>query len=290
MNTSLSHLPEHKQKQLTEIAAIIVKAVDPEKVILFGSHATGRWVEHRYTEGGITYEYISDYDILVITKSGETRKDYEVQDLIENRCVYKTPVTVITHDIDFINKMLTEGQYFFTDIEKEGILLYDAGTTPLAERKPLSRAEAKGIAQQYYDQWYGVAKEFYTSALLNFEVKQLKVSVFNLHQATERTYNAIILVQTGYKPKTHNLDKLKRYSKRFSEELEGVFPDNTPPEKHLFDLLKRGYVDARYKDHYEISAEELAHLIERVSKLQAIAERICREKIASFDRLESEQV
>src|SRR6187402_2795938 len=88
MNTSLSHLPDYKQQQLKEIAAIIVKAVDPEKVILFGSHKTGRWVEHRYTEGGITYEYISDYDILVITKSGETRKDYEVQDLIENRCVY----------------------------------------------------------------------------------------------------------------------------------------------------------------------------------------------------------
>jgi len=68
-------------------------------------------VEHRYSEGGITYEYISDYDILVITKSVGTRKDYEVQDLIENRCVYKTPVTVITHDIYFINKMLAEAQY-----------------------------------------------------------------------------------------------------------------------------------------------------------------------------------
>lgn len=282
MNTSLHHLPEHKQKQLKEIAEIIVKAVDPEKVILFGSHATGRWVEHRYTEGGITYEYISDYDILVITKSGETRKDYEVQDLIENRCVYKTPVTVITHDIDFINKMLTEGQYFFTDIEKEGILLYDAGNTPLAERKPLSPAEAKAIAQNYFEQWYGVAGEFYTSAVLNFKAGQLKVAVFNLHQAAERTYNAIILVYSGYKPKTHNLDKLKRYAKRFSEELEGVFPDNTPAEKHLFDLLKRGYVDARYKDHYAITAEELHILIERVGKLQAIAEKLCQTKLASL--------
>jgi len=109
MNTYLEHLPEHKQKQLREITGIIMKAVDPEKVILFGSHATGRWVEHRYTEGGIIYEYISDYDILVITKSGKSRKDYEVQGLIENRCVYKTPVTVITHDIDFVNKMLREG-------------------------------------------------------------------------------------------------------------------------------------------------------------------------------------
>jgi len=283
VNTSLEHLPEHKQKQLKEITEIIVKAVDPEKVILFGSHATGRWVEHRYTEGGITYEYISDYDILVITKSGEQRKDYEVQDLIENRCVYKTPVTVITHDIDFINKMLTEGQYFFTDIEKEGILLYDAGNIPLAERKPLIRSEAKAIAQQYYDQWFISAKEFVEVAAFCLQRQQLKIGAFNLHQATERTYNAIILVETGYKPKTHNLDKLKRYSKRFSEELESVFPYNTPEEKHLFDLLKRGYIDARYKDHYEITAEELAQLIERVSSLQIIAEKICQEKIASFD-------
>jgi predicted nucleotidyltransferase len=66
LKTSLSHLPEHKQQQLREIAQIIVKAVDPEKVILFGSHATNRWVKHRYEEGGILYEYISDYDILVI--------------------------------------------------------------------------------------------------------------------------------------------------------------------------------------------------------------------------------
>jgi hypothetical protein len=44
VNTSLEHLPEHKQKQLTEIMEIIVKAVDPEKAILFGSHATDRWV------------------------------------------------------------------------------------------------------------------------------------------------------------------------------------------------------------------------------------------------------
>ena len=54
---------------------------------------------------------------------------------------------LITQDIDFVNKMLSERQYFFTDIEQEGILLYDAGNTPIAERKPLSLAEAKAIAQ-----------------------------------------------------------------------------------------------------------------------------------------------
>ena len=180
MNASLEHLPEHKQKQLREIAGVIVKAVDPEKVILFGSHATGRWVEHRYTEGGITYEYISDYDILVITKSGESRKDYEVQDLIENRCFYRTPVTVITHDIDFVNKMLSEGQYFFTDIEKEDILLYDAGTTPLAECKPLSQAEAKAIVQNYFDQRLSPAKRFFKGAGFYLQEKEYKLLAVKL--------------------------------------------------------------------------------------------------------------
>ena len=182
-------------------------------------------MEHRYTEGGITYEYISDYDILVITKSGENRKDYEVQDLIENRCVYKTPVTVITHNIDFVNKMLTENQYFFTDIGKEGFLLYDAGNMPQAERKPLSPAEAKAIAQNYFDQWYHSAVNFLQMSIYAKSVGNLKKSAFVLHKAAERTYNAIILVYAGYKSKTHNLGKLKRYSKPFSEEPDAVFPE-----------------------------------------------------------------
>lgn len=62
-----------------------------------------------------------------------------------------------------------------------------------------------------------------------------------------------------------------------------MFPDNSPEEKHLFDLLKRGYVDARYKEHYEITEWELSELIERVGRLQGIAQRICEAKIASFD-------
>jgi len=193
-------------------------------------------------------------------------------------------VTVITHDIDFVNKMLSEGQYFFTDIEKEGILLYDAGNTLLAERKPLSPAEAKAIAQNYFDQWYHSAVNFLQMSIYAKSMGNLKESAFVLHQAVERTYNVIIPVHAGYKSKTHNLGKLKRYSKRFSEELDVVFPDNTPQEKHLFDLLKRGYIDTRYKEHYEITADELTILIERVGKLQVIAERLCKEKIASFDR------
>ncbi len=289
MKNSYEHLPQYKQEQLKQITAIIVKAVDPEKVILFGSHATGRWVEDRFTEGHITYEYISDYDVLVITKQGDKRKDYEVQDIIENRCIFKNPVTVITHDIDYVNKQLSEGHYFFSDIEKEGILLYDAGTIPLAQRRALNPAETKAIAQKDFEKWYSGAVGFLKGAFFYKEQKELRLAAFMLHQAAERAYIAILLVHTGYKSKTHNLDKLRRFTKRFAIELSSIFPCNSEEEKHLFDLVKRGYVDARYKDDYMITEEDLIALLERVQHLLALTEKICKEKIASFDIITDEE-
>lgn len=86
MQTTLAHLPLHKQAQLREVTATtIVKAVDAEKVILFGFLATGLWLQVRGAEDSYVYEYMSDYDILVITKHRDKRKDYEVQEIIENR-------------------------------------------------------------------------------------------------------------------------------------------------------------------------------------------------------------
>lgn len=40
MQTALDHLPADKQKEIGEILEIIKEEASPEKVILFGSHAT----------------------------------------------------------------------------------------------------------------------------------------------------------------------------------------------------------------------------------------------------------
>jgi hypothetical protein len=104
VNTSLSHLPEYKQSQLCEITEIIVKAVDPEQVILFGSHATGRWVEHRYSREGITYEYISDYD----SKPGITNYEFNYINndpaLLQKTTFIKNGAEVKWDGKTFINK------------------------------------------------------------------------------------------------------------------------------------------------------------------------------------------
>ncbi|MDP4247804.1 MAG: hypothetical protein Q8932_18335 [Bacteroidota bacterium] len=76
-------MPNNKQN-LEEVSVTIVKAVGTENVILFCSLATSQLVEHRYKVCEIPFDNIGDFNILAITKPGETRKDYKVQAQIEN--------------------------------------------------------------------------------------------------------------------------------------------------------------------------------------------------------------
>ena len=283
MNTSLAHLPEHKQEQVHRITDIIKQLADPEKIILFGSHATGKWVEDITTKNNITYEYISDYDILVVTKKDTELKDYEIESHVENKFDLHTPVNIVAHSMEHINRMLEENRYFFADIQKEGILLYDAGNETFAQPRELTPQEKKTIALEDYKIWFESAERFLSRIKNADDSEERKLDVFLLHQAAERTYNAILLVYTGYKPRTHSLSKLYRYTKRFSKELAMVFPQKGKEERHLFDLLKRGYIDARYSKTYSITAEELTMLIARVRQLQSITDELCKAQIAAYD-------
>jgi HEPN domain-containing protein/predicted nucleotidyltransferase len=284
MKTSLSHLPQIKQEQILQIVAIIKEVAAPEKIILFGSYAKGNFVEHRYTgRDGILYEYISDYDFLVVTRKNNI-KEYVLDDIVMSRTQqFRQPINLQVHEIDYINEGLEFGQYFFADIIKEGILLYDTATVKFADPKILSPQELKQVSQRYFDLWFKRSLEFFTDANHAYNRSSFNKGAFELHQATESLYYTTLLVFTGYKPKTHNLQKLRKYAKYLCEELFLIFPIETDKnEKHLFDLLKRGYIDARYIEDYSITKEELNLLIDRVDKMQGIVETISKNHIESL--------
>jgi HEPN domain-containing protein/predicted nucleotidyltransferase len=294
MKTALTHLPEYKQQQILQITEIIREVVIPEKIILFGSYATGTWVEDEYFENGIRYSYISDYDFLVVTKeNGEKEHVYTDKIISRSRHLTHVAVNCIILDINYINEGLSFGQYFFADIVKEGILLHDTGKVEFTQPKELNPQEQKEVAENYYDIWFNRGKEFLIDSENASNRGSLKNSIFYLHQATECFYNTVLLVFTGYKPKTHSLEKLRQYAKPYSKELLAIFPETRDAqpgsplgdggnESHLFDLLKRGYIDARYKNDYTITKEELTALIEKLKMMQQVVEKICLEKIAAF--------
>jgi len=284
MKTSLSHLPQTKQEQILQIVEIIKEVAAPEKIILFGSYAKGNYVEHKYIgRDGILYEYLSDYDFLVVTNENKI-KEYELDDIVRSRTQqFRTPVNLQIHEIDYINEGLEFGQYFFADIIKEGVLLFDTSIVQFREPKILTPQELKQVSQRYFDIWFSGGDDFLESVEIFLDKNKLKLGAFMLHQSAESFYYATLLVFTGYKPKTHNLLKLRKQAKQLSEELFLVYPiESSNVEKHLFDLLKRGYVDARYKQDYEITKEELISLVDHVNKMKEIVEKICIGKINSI--------
>lgn len=249
-------------------------------IILYGSYAKGTYKEHRYVSKDVKYEYVSDIDFLVITKSNQDNVSVQESKIMSFTEELEQPINLEIHEIDYVNKGLEWGEYFWTDIVKEGIILYDNGNIQLSEPRVLSPAERKEKAQTFYNTWFPQSSEFLIDANNAANRGNYRLADFYSHQASECLYYSTLLVFTDYKPKVHNLWKLRKKAKPFSQELFHLFRAETDrEEEHLFELLKQGYIDARYRTDFSISETELWEIIKRVTIMISIVENICKAHI-----------
>lgn len=285
MKHSLDYLPKEKQAELAQIIRLINEVTAPEMIILFGSYARNEWVEEKYDNEH--YRYQSDFDILVIVEmkneNMQSKLEREIEEKIEKVEDIKTPASIIIHDIDFVNKRLGKAQYFFTDIKKEGILLYNSDKFQLNDGRELSLLERRKLAQEDFNYWFSNAEEFLIDSKSAFDRGSTSKAAFELHQVVERLYSGILLVFTRYKPNTHDLAILRKLANSVDSRLLQVFPLDNLEHKKLFKLLRKAYVDARYKPSYTITKDELSLLYKQIEELKKIGELICNEKMESFN-------
>lgn len=298
MKDSIAYLPKDKQAELNFLVKEILKRLpQTEFIILFGSYARGNYVRRsvRIEDGGIPTVKISDYDIYVITSGINSKKADTILDNIEDIFFSgkdfdrDTPVQFINDDIKLLNKYLEEGRYFYTQIKQEGIVLYNSGKYKLARRRKLNYAEIKEQAQEYFDEKFQSANEFLHTAKLIYKEEYYKMESFLLHQACENYYYAIRLTFTLRNNKQHNLSKLSSATKRYSEDLATVFPQDTLEEKRLFTLLKSAYVEARYNPYFVVTKEDIDALVPKVELLRDITKLICTTKIKEYEEQSNTQ-
>ena len=298
MKRSIKHLPKRTQEELNTLLELVLKRVKGCKmVILYGSYARGGHVlwDERF-EYGYHTSYQSDYDILVVV---ENQSPLNVEHILREKVTAKyeklfeyrrcAPPQFIVETVDKVNKELIKGQYFFTDIIKEGIKIFDTKEHKLEKAQKLSYKEIKEIAIEQYEIFYPDANVFLRNGYFNLDCNTYKIGSFILHQSCERYYTAISLVFTNYRVKTHKLTELSARVKSYSRELSIVFPLNTDFEKRCYDLICRAYIEARYNKDFAVTKEELQYMIERAEILKEITERICSEKINSYDQLIEQQ-
>ena len=293
MKTVLPSSSKEHETIIHEIKDIILKSYKEKisHIILFGSFARGNWVYDYYKEDGHDLEYASDYDFLIITKKAKAGSGYQAtsfknkigKKLKEFKRPYKshTP-TIIIESIDRVNKELEKGRYFFSDIKKEGICLYDSGEFELKEPRELSNQEIKEIAEDDFKQWFESADEFLDGVIFYMQKNMLNKAAFHLHQTTEGLLNCTLLVLTGYKPKSHDLEELLGLCSSQTNKFLNIFPTGNKEQEDCFELLNKAYVDARYSKDYTITKEQLEYLISKVEKLKEITKQVCLDKINSF--------
>ncbi len=291
MKNSIAYLPKDKQQELNFLVNEVLKRLpQTEYIILYGSYARDNYVRRgiRVEPDGVPTVKISDYDILVLTSSINSKKAETVLDNVEDIFFAgkdfdrDTPVQFINDDIKNFNKFIEEGRYFYTQIKEEGIILYNSGKYKLARRRKLNFDEIKEQAQEYFDEKFESAERKFEIAKITLDKEWYKDSIFNLHQACENYYYAIRLSFTLRNNKQHNLSKLSASVRKYSEDLKDVFPQDTPEEKRLFTLLKAAYVDARYNPHFLVTKEDIDMLIPKVELLRDITIRICKKRIKRY--------
>ncbi|PTQ62957.1 putative nucleotidyltransferase [Sphingomonas sp. PP-CE-3G-477] len=295
MKSDADHLPERNQTELDhiqrilldEFAAAIATATKPHKrngkvykIILFGSYARDDWVDE--PENG----YQSDYDLLVVVSHADLTEIadywYVAEDRILRDAAIARPVNIIVHSLEEVNQALSRGEYFWVDIARDGIALYDLPCHALATPKPLTPADAYAMAQGYRDFWMPLAIHAQALADISVTNSVYRDAAFMLHQAAERAYACFLLVHTLYFPRSHNIKFLRSIAEDKDLRLIEAWQRESKVDRRRFELLKRAYVEARYSPSYAITADDLDALAVSVERLRGIVETLCRERL---DRL-----
>lgn len=293
MKKTVAHLPDHKRNELKHIVSVVRNLCDDvEMIILFGSYARGDYKEEVDLRPDRKSGHKSDYDILVVTREKASAVNISLWRKITRRCDsagLNACVRIVTHDIQELNIKLAEGQYFYSDIKREGCLLYNSGNFKLARKRKLQPDERKRLARDYFDYWHKTAvmsfDDFQHDLKKGTEDKDFfRKAAFNLHQAVEHSYKTILLVFTNYTPNEHLLELLGKMASEHDSGLKDIFPQETREEQRLFDLLEYAYIGARYDAAYGITGEDLGYLAERVKRLLDLTKKICKMKLESFTR------
>lgn len=299
MKSSLDHMPLRKQRELGRVLEILHEEFEDAlkegsaefkkrgrilKIILFGSYAKGGWVDEPFTMKG----YRSDFDLLVIVNNRKlcAFEDYwyKAADRLNRDSAIETPVSFIVHSLREVNTYLKEGQYFFSDIRKEGIVLYELDDEPLDEPRPLDPVDRLRVANEHFRERFTLSMTFLKGSKFYLAETDFRVSAFELHQSLEQAYACVLLTLTNYGPPSHNIKFLRSLAEGQDRRLAEAFPRDQHRERAWFNTLNEAYVKARYSKHFEISEEALVWLHERTAVLLDLVKEVCAERLQTLVR------
>ncbi len=312
MRTSLRHLSASRRNDLTLVVRHIRDAfqdtrasgkvfglgrklrraadlADPEMIVLFGAHARGE-VNGCLTESAHDNGlYTPDYELLIIIEHCKLARRLEVWQAIMQRfrddpeSSNSVELSFLTKSRFEVNNQLRLGSAFFSDIKREGIVLHRSEDVHLARCRSIDPIERQIAARRALRWWCRSASDSLRAFELFLDRGRYRRAAFELHQAAEFLYTAIVIVFTGHQSRSHNLMRLQRRASNVDTAFFGLLGEATKDgPSRLFGLLNSAYVQGRYNGAFRVTRRELDELAKRVRRLRRAAKRICGQRIKSY--------
>ncbi len=202
----------------------IVKAIDPEKIILFGSYARG------------DYKKDSDLDLFIIKDGENNSRDMtsNVLDLLWGR---RFPVDLFVRKTEEVEwNFRAKNPFYLYHIFKDGKELYKKKDHLLKDRFFFMNKKNKEEVKLIKD-WLKLAEENLSYAKLGMKEKKsfFHTTCFMCQGSTEKYLKAYLIWKGWELEKVHELDKLLKYCVKYDEEFTEIESECNLLNKHITD-------------------------------------------------------
>jgi HEPN domain-containing protein len=184
---------------------------------------------------------------------------------------------------DYLDKMLAEGQIYYTLACTDETLVYSSTEWKKPAIDSQLRNEMIEKARRIFYNGFAKAQSFLFMAQV--QQKLPAISMFMLHQAIEIALYTLMKALTGRGKPSHQLEELFLYSFRYNDKLPLLFMDGDEENQRLLDLLNQAYRESRYKDQFQVEAQEVTVCLDKVKKLHEITEQVFLDLVKRYEMI-----
>ena len=256
--------------ELGRIVRAIRQAVDPERVVLFGSLA-----------GAMPFSEMAAYDLLVVTPMHPTMEWLDLHGYLK----FKYPTR--SRAISFINLHLYSAaeavgkmKWFYRMALSEGKVLYSRETVV---RNPCNYEKFYFAALDPYELFSGQAGGFLAAAGRSLAAGDFRQTAFLTACAAEMLLHALYGVYYAADTDLHTLTTLLLRMRTISPELYLLLdPEQTSNSRMLsrLDVYRR---DALFLFRCGPCRAEIGGYVERTQKMKELIERLCKARLALYN-------
>lgn len=193
---------------------------------------------------------------------------------IENHLRTLVETYIILHKASSAIASMHKGSRFWNEALSNSQVIFRSDDLPSFETQMVTDKVRLERAQFHWNLWGKQGEQLLKGAVFFYEGGNYRQAAFLLHKSTETMLKGIIQAVLGYRIQMHNIARLLRLTRLFTDRLMGVFDLESKAGRDEFAFLKSAYAQAHYSDSFAPDKETLLALVSKVERLNQEAQLV----------------